>query len=108
MKTPRAVLLLLLTVAVPAEVAAQPRAYYPPRADWQTRRPEQVGMDAARLDAAIKFAIASENPATKDLAVDLPTTFGREPFDTPIGPVKPRGAAERPDHPPRLRRRRMG
>jgi CubicO group peptidase (beta-lactamase class C family) len=49
-------------------------------------------MDAARLDAAIKFAIASENPATKDLAVDLATTFGREPFDTPIGPVKPRGA----------------
>ena len=49
-------------------------------------------MDAAKLDAAIKFAVASENPATKDLAVDLATTFGREPFDTPIGPVKPRGA----------------
>ncbi len=49
-------------------------------------------MDAARLDAAIKFATANENPATKDLAVDLATTFGREPFDTAIGPVKPRGA----------------
>ena len=36
--------------------------------------------------------MASENPATKDLAIDLATTFGREPFDTPIGPVKPRGA----------------
>jgi CubicO group peptidase (beta-lactamase class C family) len=44
------------------------------------------------LDAAVKFAIASENPATRDLAVDLATTFGREPLDTPIGPVKPRGA----------------
>ncbi len=83
---------LLFSFAVAAEVAAQSRAYYPPRADWQTRRPEQVGMDGARLDAAIKFAIANENPATKDLAVDLATTFGREPFDTPIGPVKPRGA----------------
>jgi CubicO group peptidase (beta-lactamase class C family) len=49
-------------------------------------------MDPARLDAAIKFALANENPATKDLAVDLATTFGREPFDTPIGPIKPRGA----------------
>ena len=49
-------------------------------------------MDAAKLDAAIAFAIENENPATKDLAVDLATTFGREPFDTPIGPVKPRGA----------------
>ena len=54
--------------------------------------PRPGGMDAAKLDAAIKFAVASENPATKDLAVDLATTFGREPFDTPIGPVKPRGA----------------
>jgi CubicO group peptidase (beta-lactamase class C family) len=66
--------------------------YYPDRFDWQQRRPEQVGMDAAKLDAAIKFVVANENPATKDLAVDLATTFGREPFDTPIGPVKARGA----------------
>jgi hypothetical protein len=66
--------------------------YYPDRFDWQQRRPEQVGMDAAKLDAAIRFAVANENPATKDLAVDLATTFGREPFDTPTGPVKARGA----------------
>jgi CubicO group peptidase (beta-lactamase class C family) len=51
-------------------------------------------MDAARIDEAVQFAIANENPATRDLAVDLATTFGaREPFDTPIGPVKERGAA---------------
>lgn len=72
--------------------AGQGRPYYPDRFDWQARRPADAGMDSARLDSAIKFAIASENPATKDLAVDLATTFGREPFDTPIGPVKPRGA----------------
>ena len=64
----------------------------PDRFDWQTRTPEQAGVDAAKLDAAIKFAVASENPGNKDLAVDLATSFGREPFDTPIGPVKPRGA----------------
>jgi CubicO group peptidase (beta-lactamase class C family) len=67
--------------------------FFPDRFGWEQRKPEQVGMDAARLDAAIKFAVASENPATKDLAVDLATTFGgREPFDTPIGPLQPRGA----------------
>jgi CubicO group peptidase (beta-lactamase class C family) len=67
--------------------------YFPERSAWAERRPEQAGMDPARLDAAIKFAVASENPATKDLAVDLATTFGgREPFDTPIGPIQPRGA----------------
>jgi CubicO group peptidase (beta-lactamase class C family) len=75
-----------------APLAAQGTPYFPPRGDWQARTPAESGMDPAKLDAAIKFAIANENPATKDLAVDLATTFGREPFDTPIGPVKPRAA----------------
>jgi CubicO group peptidase (beta-lactamase class C family) len=71
---------------------AQAQPYFPDRLQWEPRTPEQVGVDAAKLNAAIKFAVESENPATKDLAVDLATTFGaREPFDTPIGPVKPRG-----------------
>ena len=75
-----------------ARPTAPPPLYFPERFEWQTKTPEQAGLNPARLDAAIKFAIASENPATKDLAVDLATTFGREPFDTPIGPVQPRGA----------------
>ena len=81
-----------LAVTLDAKVAGQSAPYYPPRGEWQTRAPGQLGIDPAKLDAAIKFAISSENPATKDLAVDLATTFGREPFDTPIGPIKPRGA----------------
>ncbi len=82
---------VLFLLSFTASASAQ--HYFPERLDWQTRRPEQVGIDAAKLDAAIKFAIARENPGNKDLAVDLATTFGaREPFDTPIGPTKPRGA----------------
>jgi CubicO group peptidase (beta-lactamase class C family) len=98
MRTSRiAILLLVLSVTVAAQrsqppARPQPAPYFPDRFDWQKQTPEQAGMDAAKLDAAIKFAIASENPATKDLAVDLATTFGREPFDTPIGPVQPRAA----------------
>src|SRR5262245_45630322 len=100
----RAALALALTVffgALPSTQTVAPRrpaaapppsVYYPERFDWQKQTPEQARMDPAKLDAAIKFSIASENPATKDLAIDLATTFGREPFDTPIGPVKPRGA----------------
>jgi CubicO group peptidase (beta-lactamase class C family) len=88
---------LLLTAGVGAQTRqaapAPPAPYFPERFGWQTRTPAQAGMDATRLDAAIKFATENENPATKDLAVDLATTFGgREPFDTPIGPVQPRGA----------------
>jgi CubicO group peptidase (beta-lactamase class C family) len=92
-----------LTAALDAQAPKKPSkaaatvaqaVYFPDRFDWQKRTPAEAGMDAARLDEAVQFAVANENPATKDLAVDLATTFGaREPFDTPIGPMRPRGAA---------------
>ena len=75
------------------QVSAQGSSYFPAPSDWQHRTPEQAGMDKAKMDAAIKYAVANENPAFKDLALDQATTFGaREPFDTIIGPLKERGA----------------
>ena len=79
--------------AASAELSARPlpvdertAVYYPDRFEWQRRTPQDAGMDAARLDEAVQFAMASENPATKDLTIDLATTFGRnEPFDMPVG-----------------------
>ena len=44
----------------PAAAVATP--YYPERFDWQKQTPEQARIDAAKLEAAIKFAVASENP----------------------------------------------
>jgi CubicO group peptidase (beta-lactamase class C family) len=72
--------------------SAQDTLYFPERFTWQTEVPEQAGLDGGAIAAAIKLAVASENPGSKELAVDLATSFGREPFDTPIGPVKPRGS----------------
>ena len=78
--------------ALPAAQSAQP--YFPERFDWQHKKPDEVGMDAARLDEAVKAAVAAESPGTRDLTLLLATSFGRnEPFDTPIGPVKARAAA---------------
>jgi CubicO group peptidase (beta-lactamase class C family) len=69
-------------------ISAQANAYFPAALDWQHRTAEQSGMDAGRIDAAIKYAVANENPAFKDLALDQATTFGgREPFDSIIGPL---------------------
>ncbi len=73
---------------------AQSAPYFPERFDWLHKKPAEVDMDAARLDEAVKFAIASENPATKVMSLYLATTYGqREPFDAPIGPIKDRGGA---------------
>jgi len=77
----------------PAQKPAPAPPYYPERFEWQRRGPDQAGMDAAALDAAVEFAIASENPAPKDLLLAHAATFGRaEPFDNPIGPMQERGA----------------
>jgi CubicO group peptidase (beta-lactamase class C family) len=66
--------------------------YFPPRGEWEKRNPEDVGMDSGTVNEAITLAVASENPATKDLAMSLAVSFGREPFGNVIGPTKPRGA----------------
>src|SRR4030095_6559400 len=96
--------LLLVPVAASAAPAPAPRTatapaiqpYFPDRLSWEHKRPEEVGMNAAKLEEAVKLAIATENPATKNMANYLATTFGaNEPLDTPIGPINDRGAANR-------------
>jgi CubicO group peptidase (beta-lactamase class C family) len=84
----------IVETTLKGQAASQSRAaseYFPDRWDWQTRRPEQAGFDPARLKEAIDYSIANENPATKDLSLDILSTFNREPYNVIIGPVRPRG-----------------
>lgn len=82
------------TRAAKAEASAKVTTYFPARGAWERRAPADVGMDAAALQQAVDFAVANENPATKDLALDLELTFGmREPLFRILGPTRPRGAA---------------
>jgi CubicO group peptidase (beta-lactamase class C family) len=88
---PGLVLILVLASNASAQTAGSP--YFPERFDWQRRTPQQAGFDQARLDEAIKFAIANENPLPKDLALAHAQTYAaNEPFDALLGPVKERGA----------------
>ncbi len=93
---------LIFTIGLAAQATRKPAApvpqpapaaapYFPERFDWQTRKPEDVGLDAAQIQRAIQSAMAGENPAPKDLAIDHATTFSaREPYDDLVGPTKPR------------------
>ena len=67
-------------------------AYVPPAGAWERRAPSAVGMDSAKLAAAIAFAIEKESPNPRDLELNHYQTFGREPFGAAIGPIAPRGA----------------
>ena len=51
-------------------------------------------MNAALVAQAVQAATGSEMTTPRDLAIAQATSFGRdEPFDTAIGPMKPRGPA---------------
>src|SRR5262245_62607751 len=65
--------------------------YFPERFEWQHRRPEDVGMNAALVAEAVKAATSQEISWSRDLVVAHAVTYGAEPFDDLIGPLKPRG-----------------
>lgn len=90
MRPPRLAALVLF-LALVVRLAAD-AAYFPPRGDWARQDPAALGLDPAKLQAAVDFAIAHENPATRDLAKNLRDTFGaREPDFRILGPTQPRG-----------------
>lgn len=80
---------LILSVNV---VAAE--HYFPPAGQWQQATPQSLGVNAEKLQQAVDYAVASENPAAKDQAIVQATTFGaREPYDQIIGPMSVRAGA---------------
>jgi CubicO group peptidase (beta-lactamase class C family) len=80
--------------AAPAGPVAAPPVYFPgPHEGWEHRAPESVGLDAARLQEAVAFAVASETQAPRDLALEHALSYGKEPYDDPVGPFKERGPA---------------
>ena len=95
-----AVVVLGVTAALAPLSAQRPAArdaasgpYFPERFDWQHRKPQELGMDPARIDEAVQVSIARENPGPKDMTLFLHGSFAKEPFSTIVGPVRDRGGA---------------
>ncbi len=86
------VAIVALLVLVPFPAMSQEGYVPPPGDDWETRSPEDAGLDGDLLQQAIDFAIAQENPAPRDLELNHHMTFGqREPFGDAVGAFKTRG-----------------
>jgi CubicO group peptidase (beta-lactamase class C family) len=92
-----ATIALTAIVAAGVLVSAREQAaarHFPPAGAWEKRDPAAMGLDPALLDEAIKAALATENTRTKDLSVDIPTTFRNEaPYNNLIGPTQERAGA---------------
>lgn len=94
----RVAALLIAAVAATTVITAGPqssvRPYFPARGEWQKKDPSAVGLDKGKLDDAIAFAVAQENPNTKDLAAATVNQFRSEaPYNTLIGPTQPRAGS---------------
>jgi CubicO group peptidase (beta-lactamase class C family) len=83
-------LALFLMLCAAGEGTAQ-TLYFPPAGEWERRTPEQLKMNAGKLQEAIDFAVASESKMPRDLELAHYQTFGREPFGEAVGAFKPRG-----------------
>jgi CubicO group peptidase (beta-lactamase class C family) len=81
----------LASVSMAARQAPATAKPFPPAGKWASREPAALGLDKAKLDEAIAFAVANQNPNTRDLAVDIPDSYRNEaPYNTVIGPTQPR------------------
>ena len=67
------------------------QAYFPPYGDWERRQPKEMGVNARKLERAVKFAIEHENNAPRKLEDFIKTTLTQEPHGEIIGPTKERG-----------------
>jgi len=86
----------ILLAALALCTAARAADYLPPPGDaWATRAPAEEGFDAAKLQAAVDFAVAHEaklSPALdgvvdqRDQSIVVPMQFAG-PFSDPLGPL---------------------
>ncbi|MDF2157678.1 serine hydrolase [Algoriphagus sp. CAU 1675] len=85
-------LLWIFTLLISSTVSAQ--TYFPAKNSWEQKTPEELGMDASKLQQAIDFAKTHESDQNPNLKIaHYESAFGREPFGYPVGPMKRRGPA---------------
>lgn len=61
------------------------KKYYPPAGSWEHRTPESLGVSAAKLNEAIRFAVSNESKQSRNMDSAQYQSFGKEPFSDPVG-----------------------
>ena len=89
---PTSLLLFLCSIFIfnSADLKSQ-SLYFPPANEWKEVSPENVGLNARQLDAAVQFAVENENSVERDLKIAILKGFSHEPYHQLAGPVRERG-----------------
>jgi Beta-lactamase len=78
-------------VAQSSRTKTPPASYYPPAGNWEHQPASSLGLNGDSLNAAVKFAIASEINNSRSMEENHYRSFGKEPFGAGIGPFADRG-----------------
>ena len=76
---------------LPLSLIVKGQSLYFPDTAWETKMPQQLGMNKQKLDSAVSFAINHENSVERDLRIANLKAYAREPDYAIIGPTKERG-----------------
>lgn len=87
----KAITLLSLGLALFFSNTLFAQKYFPARGQWQTKTPQSVGLNAEKIEEAVKFAEANEYSGSRDLRIAILEGFSNEPFHKIAGPTKKRG-----------------
>ena len=83
--------LLVLAISLLLPVVAPAQQYFPDKwGKWETKTPEEVGMNPQLIEQAVAYAIENQNKGPKDLAAAIWRSFGQEPNFSLLGPTKHR------------------
>ena len=67
-------------------------AYVPPKTEWERATPEDAGMDAKALAAAVDYARSIETRWSRDLGRPAEDQMNEPPpYNEIVGPMQPRG-----------------
>ncbi len=78
----------LLSLNLTAQVT-----YFPQRGEWKEKPPNDLNINAQKLQVAIEFAQSNEYQGSKDLRIAIVEAFKTEPYHQILGPTKKRGGA---------------
>jgi len=73
------------------QITQAQQTYFPPSNQWQTKSPQDLGINNQKLQKAIDFANANEYSGSRDLRIAILKGFAHEPYHNLAGKTKKRG-----------------
>ena len=79
-----------LAVLILISIQSSAQQYFP-ASEWQTKKPEEIGINKKLLDSAINIVLQNENAVDRDQRVAILKSYANEPDFKILGPTKQRG-----------------